>query len=238
MSQPLSAAERRYVKALYRLGERTGRSAITSRMVARHLGVTDPSASAMLQRLADRQLVDYQRYRSSRLTPAGRTCAQAIIRIHRLLETWLYQRLQMPWHRLHREAEYLEPVVSERFVARIAEQLASATLCPYGRPLLFDAANGGAARPRTSIHELAVGSTGRIVEVEDLEPTVLRRLDMLAFRPNRVLTIVRQDAHQTIVSVGDVGSSEPLNADLAQAIFIAPKESHVTSRSIRALGVQ
>lgn len=225
MSQPLSAAERRYVKALYRIEERTGQSAISSGMIARHLGVADPSASAMLQRLADRQLVDYQRYQASRLTPEGRICAQAVIRIHRLLETWLYETLQMPWHQLHREAEILEPAISERFVTRIAVQLTPVTHCPYGKPLQIEAASGAAPRPRTSVQELAVGLTSRIVEVEDLDSTILRRLDMLAFRPQRVLTIVRQDTHQTVVSVEDVGIPEPLSAELARAVFIAPAVS-------------
>ncbi len=80
--------------------------------LAERLGVTPGSVSAMVKKLADIDLVTHTPYRGVRLTPAGRRTALEVIRHHRLLELFLAEVLEMPWDRVHQEAEVLEHVLS------------------------------------------------------------------------------------------------------------------------------
>ena len=81
--------------------------------VADRLGVTSASASAMLKRLSDEGLVDYEPYHGARLTTKGELVALETIRHHRLIELFLAEVLGMPWDRVHEEAEVLEHHISE-----------------------------------------------------------------------------------------------------------------------------
>src|SRR3712207_8159619 len=61
--------------------------------------------------------------RGVRLTAPGRRIALEVIRHHRLLELFLAEVLDMPWARVHKEAEVLEHVLSEELEGVIAAKL-------------------------------------------------------------------------------------------------------------------
>ncbi len=122
-----------YLKAIHTLAgdaeQRVGSSALAQR-----LHVAPASITNMLQRLAaePEPLIDYQRSRGVRLSPAGRRRALEIVRHHRLVETFLFQVLHYPLDDLHDEAERLEHFISERFEDRVAAVLGDPTTDPHG----------------------------------------------------------------------------------------------------------
>ena len=61
--------------------------------------------------------------------------ALEVIRHHRLLELFLAETLEMPWDRVHAEAEVLEHVISEELEQLIAAKLGDPTLDPHGDPI-------------------------------------------------------------------------------------------------------
>src|SRR4051794_30912555 len=123
-----------YAKALYELQAR-GDQAVGTKAVAERVGVTPASASGMLKRLADEGMVEYEPYHGARLTPQGERIALEVIRHHRLLELFLAEVLDMPWDRVHSEAEVLEHVLSTELEEMIAEKLGNPTRDPHGDPI-------------------------------------------------------------------------------------------------------
>ncbi len=77
----------------------------------------------MAKRLEELGLVDYTPYRGMNLTERGRRVALEVVRHHRLLEAFLATSLDMPWDRVHDEAEVLEHYISEDLERIIAEKL-------------------------------------------------------------------------------------------------------------------
>ena len=122
-----------YLTEILRL-EETGDQATTSALADR-LQVARPSVTGMLKRLADAELVDHQRYRGARLTVRGRRVALAVIRRHRLVETFLVDILGMPEHRVHEEAHRLEHALSDDVVDRLDMWLGRPRQDPHGRPI-------------------------------------------------------------------------------------------------------
>lgn len=122
-----------YLTEILRL-EETGDQATTS-VLADRLQVARPSVTGMLKRLADAELVDHQRYRGARLTVRGRRVALAVIRRHRLVETFLVDILGMPEHRVHEEAHRLEHALSDDVVDRLDMWLGRPRQDPHGRPI-------------------------------------------------------------------------------------------------------
>ena len=123
-----------YAKAIYHLQAR-GDEAVHTSAVADRLGVTSASASAMLKRLADEGLVEYEPYHGARLTSDGERVALETIRHHRLIELFLAEVLDMPWDRVHEEAEVLEHHISEELEELIAAKLGQPAHDPHGDPI-------------------------------------------------------------------------------------------------------
>ncbi len=123
-----------YCKAIYTLESRTDEP-VSTNALAERLEITPGSVSAMLKKLGELGLIEHHPYRGVRLTGEGRKVALEVIRHHRLLELFLAETLEMPWDRVHAEAEVLEHVISEELEQLIAAKLGDPTLDPHGDPI-------------------------------------------------------------------------------------------------------
>lgn len=168
-----------YLKAVYGLVSREGPT--TTSEVAARVGVSPPSASAMLKRLDAAGLV-HRPGRRVDLTEHGRDHALRVVRRHRLLETFLADVLQLPWDEVDAEADVLEHAVSERLVRRIDELLGLPTHDPHGDPIPRpDGGHDERWGPRLT--DVPPGSRVRIDRVSDRHGEALRYLAGVGIRP-------------------------------------------------------
>ncbi|HET9285940.1 MAG TPA: metal-dependent transcriptional regulator [Gaiella sp.] len=130
---PLSDAIQHYLREIYKLGASGER--VSTNALAREMGVSPASASAMVKKLAALQLVEHAPYRGVSLTPEGEQVAVEVIRHHRLLELYLAETLGIAVDEVHHEADRLEHALSEELEARIDEALGFPTHDPHGDPI-------------------------------------------------------------------------------------------------------
>ena len=130
---PLSDAIQHYLREVYKLGASGNRVSTTA--LAREMGVSPASASAMVKKLAALDLAVHQPYRGITLTSAGEKVALEVIRHHRLLELYLAETLGVHVDEVHDEAERLEHVISEELEERIDKALGFPTHDPHGDPI-------------------------------------------------------------------------------------------------------
>ena len=123
-----------------------GRLEVTA--LAKRLGVSPASASAMVKKLAALDLAVHQPYRGITLTDAGERVALEVIRHHRLLELYLAKTLGLDVDDVHDEAERLEHVISEELEAKIDRALGYPTHDPHGDPIPDAELRWPAAKPR------------------------------------------------------------------------------------------
>lgn len=175
-----------YLKEIFHASSE-GEPAATS-LMAERLGVAAPSVSAMVKRLEDSGLVEHTGRGRVVLTAHGRGHALAIVRRHRLLETFLHRFLDVPWDEVHTEAEVLEHGLSERLEDRIDAALGHPTRDPHGDPI----------PAKTGVHvewwgspldSAAPGSRFLVERVSDRDSAALRYLDELNIRPGVTLTV-------------------------------------------------
>jgi len=170
----ISNAVQDYAKAIWSIGQRTDAPVSTSALAER-LDVSPASASAMVKRLESLGLVSREPYHGVQLTPAGERVALEVLRHHRLLELYLATQLDVPWDRVHEEAEALEHVLSEDLEARIAAKLGNPTHDPHGDPIPDERLHIDETASR-SLSSLGIGDRGRFVRVSDSDPAMLRYL--------------------------------------------------------------
>ena len=130
---PLSQTAEDYLKEIYKLQTEQGRA--TTSALAERVGVSPPSATAMLKKLAELKLVRHEPYHGVTLTRAGEKAAIEVIRHHRLLEQYLSETLVLHVDHVHAEADRLEHALSEELEARIDESLGFPTHDPHGDPI-------------------------------------------------------------------------------------------------------
>jgi DtxR family transcriptional regulator, Mn-dependent transcriptional regulator len=169
----ISDAVENYAKAIYAIQQRSG--TVTTNAIAERLGVTAASASGMVKRLNSLGLVSHMPYKGVKLTEDGERLALEVIRHHRLLELYLAESLNVPWDRVHAEAEVLEHVLSEELEELIAAKLGNPTVDPHGDPiptadLVIE------ERPTSTLADLEAGARATFVRISDSDPEMLRYL--------------------------------------------------------------
>lgn len=194
-----------YLKTIYQHTEWQP-DAITPSALAAKLGVAPPSVTEMVKKLAAAGLLTHVPYGPLRLTESGRLQAAAVLRRHRLVETWLVTEMGYGWHEVHDEAEILEHTISDRLLERIAERLDHPTADPHGDPI--PAADGQVpATPARPLSEAAGDEVSEIVRISDRDPLLLVRLADAGIRPGTAIRILPPPADPSAVAIAPAGSS-------------------------------
>jgi DtxR family Mn-dependent transcriptional regulator len=207
-----------YLKVIYEVQEKD-RPATTS-SIAQRMNIAAPSVTAMIKKLADLKLVRHEPYQGVRLTPVGEKAALEVIRHHRLLELYLAEALDVPWDRVHDEAEKLEHVISEDLEDRIAAALGYPTVDPHGAPI--PARDGTVTRVESMpLAEVEAGAVVVVVEVEDRDADLLRYLGDLELFPGTELEVLRVEPYGGPVVLRKGASEVILGREAAAEIRVA-----------------
>lgn len=177
------------LKVIYKL--QVTASPVSTSAVASALGITEPTATAMIKRLARLGLVKHTPYHGVVLTPAGERTALEIIRHHRLLEAYLVRSLGVGWEDVHAEAERLEHAISEDLEERIDAFLGFPSTDPHGDPIPTRDGQLGAL-PATTLADLEPGQKALVRAVPDGDPALLRYLSELGLVPGCVVEVVEK----------------------------------------------
>ena len=87
-----SLSEENYLKVIHNLKIANSKNASTT-LIAKELQTKASSVTDMLKKLADKKLVNYQKYKGVSLTKKGENIALNIVRKHRLWEVFLVDTL-------------------------------------------------------------------------------------------------------------------------------------------------
>ncbi len=203
-----------YLKVIWSATE-WGGPPITTKALADRFQTSQANVSETVRRLAGQGLMHYEPYRPVSLTAAGSAYAVAMVRRHRVLETFLVSILHYSWNEVHDEAERMEHAVSERLIERMDALLGHPTADPHGDPI--PRADGTVHHPPEArpLNEVEPGRY-TVLRVSDADPDALDRLDTLGVRPGIHLDVVTDDV---LVS----GSRRRLSGTDLAAIQVRPR---------------
>ena len=230
----LTPATQDYLKVVWAAREWDDDGPTTTALAAR-LGLSVSSVSDGVKRLTSQGLLEHAPYGAIALTEAGRAAALAVVRKHRLIETFLVEYLGYGWDEVHDEAEVLEHAVSDEFVERLAQRLGNPERDPHGDPI--PAPDGTvAAPPAVRLSALGTGAGAVIARVSDAEPELLRYLAEVGLVLDaRVRVVARRDVVGTLdvevggeraASGGAAGAAMlSLGLAAADAVWVVPAAS-------------
>ncbi|WP_053947594.1 metal-dependent transcriptional regulator [Halolamina sediminis] len=222
----LSDAMEDYLKAIYVIQREEGAPVSTS-AVAEYLDKTPPTVTSMMEKLADRGLIEREKYSGVELTDEGRTVALEVIRHHRLLEAYLAEHLDFDWSEVHDEADTLEHHISENLERRMAEALDDPAVDPHGDPIpteTLDPVDEEAGERLTSFGE------GDCVVVSRVPHRNREELDYLAeagLTPETEIDIVDVAPFGMVTVRLDDGTEQSLPQEVADAIRVRSMKGEV-----------
>ncbi|MCB0926938.1 MAG: manganese-binding transcriptional regulator MntR [Mycolicibacterium insubricum] len=208
----LSAVAQDYLKTIWTVQEWSAER-VSTKMLAERLGVSPSTVSESIRRLADQGLVDHEKYGAVTLTDAGRQAALAMVRRHRLLETFLVSELGYGWDEVHDEAEILEHAISDRLLDRIDAKLGHPVRDPHGDPI--PAADGRVpAPPARRLSECGDGETVTVARISDDDPEMLRYFDDLRITLDARLRVLARRDFAGLLSVAVLDGESEVTVDL------------------------
>ena len=193
---------------------------MTVSAIAERVGVRLSSVSDAMRKLGEQGLVEHTRYGTIALSAQGRVHALAMVRRHRLIETFLVRDLGYGWEEVHDEAEQLEHAVSDLLVERLDAHLGHPERDPHGDPI--PAADGTVVRPDARLlSSLPAGTRVRVERISDADPRLLTFCAAQGIVVGAELEIREGPEFSDALEVSLVGSSTavPLGRSATEAIW-------------------
>lgn len=215
----ISHTEENYLKAIYKINEALQKAASTN-AISKKMQTSAASVTDMLKRLAEKKLINYEKYKGVTLTDLGNKTATMLIRKHRLWEVFLVNKLHFSWDKVHEIAEELEHIKSDLLIERLDNYLGHPKFDPHGDPIP-DKDGNFTYRQQVALAELKIGDRGIVVGVQEHSTTFLQYLDKMKLTLGAQIEVIDKFEYDESIKVKIVDSSEiNLTDKVSQNLFI------------------
>ena len=218
----LTTAEENHIKTIYSL-ENELDSAVSTNAIAERIETKASSVTDMLRKLADKNLIDYVRYKGVTLTQDGRTIALRIIRKHRLWEVFLVEKLHFGWDEVHEVAEQLEHIQSVKLTDRLEEFLDFPKFDPHGDPIPNKEGQIIRRKKACLLHEMELNVPSIVVGVNDSSTSFLQFLDRQGIRLGDEMVILEHFEFDDSMLIESNGIRVNLSHAVVTNICVEPK---------------
>lgn len=123
-----------YLKGIYTLKKKKEYS---NKKLAEYLNISPASVSEMIKKLVNEGYLTIEK-KKVKLTEKGSNFTLDIIRKHRVWEVFLFEKLGYDKEDVHKEAEILEHVTSNKLLQKLEKFLFYPKECPHGSPIFYD----------------------------------------------------------------------------------------------------
>ena len=213
-----SLTEENYLKAIYTLIQSTDKKASTNE-IANKMETKASSVTDMLKRLHEKKLVDYEKYKTVKITELGKNIAISIIRKHRLWEYFLVEKLNFGWDEVHEIAEQLEHIESVELTNKLDEFLNFPKFDPHGDPI----PNNKGVFPSQENQKLSEATEGAeliVTGVKDHSTSFLNLLNEMHIELGTELTIeTKHEFDNSIIVVNNQNEKFTLSQKVASNLY-------------------
>lgn len=207
-----------YLGAIYTLAR--DNQPVIGRKLAEWMEVSPPTVTATIQRMIRDGWVIMAPDKTIHLTEVGWRAAASVVRRHMLTELLLARVLNVPWSRVHEEADQLEHGLSSETAARVEALLESADLCPHGNPLPGQEDAVSMLIPLSECEPERNYILARIHEEAERQSDLLRYLEQHELVPGACIRIKAHDTEaENIVVITSQGEME-LPLSVARWLYV------------------
>jgi DtxR family Mn-dependent transcriptional regulator len=217
----VSVSTQNYLKVIWTLQEWSD-APVTPSVIAEKVGLKLSTVSDAVRKLTEQGYLDHARYGTVSLTEPGRLLAVAMVRRHRLIESFLVRTLKYRWDEVHDEAEHLEHAVSDLMIDRIDELLEYPRRDPHGDPI--PTADGTTHRPdAVLLSQIGAETTVRVERISDSDAKMLQYFADQGIVVDAELTVSAGEPYSDAVLIQVAGRDAPfrLGTAAANAVWVS-----------------
>ena len=196
-----------------------GGSSLSVSGLAQRMGVAPSTASENVRRLDKLGLISHVPYRGITLTDKGEKLALKMVRKHRILETYLHQKLGYPWDQVHAEAEELEHAASDKLIAAMERALGNPRVDPHGDPI--PTSDGQLPQVSTlPLVQAPLNTPATVARIKDNQAELLRFLESVGIVPGCQLLPLENIPEAGIMRLKVDGQEVTLGKPAVAAIWV------------------
>ncbi len=215
----MTLAEENYLKAIYHL-ESQSSNGVSTNALAEEMQTKASSATDMIKKLAEKNMISYVPYQGVTLSEAGRAYAVKVVRKHRLWEVFLLEKLHFSWDEVHDVAEQLEHIKSEKLTNKLDEFLGFPKVDPHGDPIPDK--NGNFEKvEKTSLTIAQVGLNYVIVGVDDSSNDFLKYLDSNKISLGTNIKIIHKEPFDNSIKIKYNDVALVVSENVAKNLFVS-----------------
>ena len=214
----ITRSEENYLKTIFSVFMQTQNNVSTNE-IANLLETSPASVTEMIKKLQDKNLVLYEKYNGVRLSKVGEEKAIAIIRKHRLWETFLVKKMNFNWGEVHDIAEQLEHIQSPELVDRLDSFLGFPKFDPHGEPI--PTREGKIPAINTiPLSQLELGTQGKIIGVTIDEKSFLDYLTKLDISIGSKIKILEKNDFDQSLEIKIDDTNQHISNNVAEHLLI------------------
>ena len=215
----ITIAEENYLKAIYSLNLNRNDKELGTNELANYLSISPATVSSMLKKLREKEFIHYKKYGAILLLDKGEREACAVIRKHRLWETFLVEKMEFTWDEIHEVAEQLEHIKSKKLVDQLDKLLGYPEYDPHGDPI--PNANGVInGMHKTTLSQESTGKSLKVVGVKKDSPAFLKHITQLGLVINSKVMIKTLHEFDGSLDVEIDGKPNMITRQVAENVYV------------------
>jgi len=211
-------SEENYLKAIFHLASNDDVT-VSTNAIAQKMETKASSATDMIQKLFEKGLIDYQKYKGVKLTDKGRLAAASVIRKHRLWEVFLVDKLRFSWDEVHEVAEQLEHIKSRKLTLELDAFLGFPTEDPHGDPIP-DTNGNMPASLKLLLAKVKKAQRCICVGVKDSTPEFLQYLDKYKIALGTEITVLSKESYDESMAVNINNIQRTISKEVAHNLYV------------------
>lgn len=214
----MTYSEENYLKAIYHLSQ-LQKKGVSTNAIAKLIDSKASSVTDMIKKLADKDLVFYERYQGVSLTTQGVYAAKMLVRKHRLWEVFLVETLDFSWDEVHEIAEELEHIKSEKLINKLDSFLGYPSVDPHGDPIP-DAQGTIKNVEKKLLSEAEISEKTICIGVKDSSPSFLKYLDKNGISLGTSIEVIDREIFDQSIKVSINDSVSVISQKIASNLFV------------------
>lgn len=214
----MTYSEENYLKAIYHLSQ-LQKKGVSTNAIAKLIDSKASSVTDMIKKLADKNLVFYERYQGVSLTTQGVYAAKMLVRKHRLWEVFLVETLDFSWDEVHEIAEELEHIKSEKLINKLDSFLGYPSVDPHGDPIP-DAQGTIKNVEKKLLSEAEISEKTICIGVKDSSPSFLKYLDKNGISLGTIIEVIDREIFDQSIKVSINDSVSMISQKIASNLFV------------------
>lgn len=214
-----SESREMYLKSIYELIK--GEDLVPVSLLAKRLGVSPVSATEMVKRLENQELVVHTPYKGVELTEQGLQRALIVVRRQHLWSRFLADHLMIPWSQVYDMSCRLEHATDAVVTESLADFLGHPPFCPHGHSIP-DTQGRIANIEAIPLNEISCEVKVKVIRIDQPEQTLCEHLEERGILPGTTLKIIDEAPYNGPFTLDIDGKEVVLGREIASRVLVEP----------------